>query len=194
MKKTIFTIAIGLFGLIANGQSKLDIARMEYNNLRVVEAKEIFEQIWKTPASQNEKIDAGRQLVHIYWKFYKDYNTAKKYSDSLQILSKDDFDIMFQMADISIQAEKYEIAEKYLEKAISSASKDYQLKRSKIKFAEYVMNKSQKDLLEQKAVNINDVNKAYGFIREYYLNEPENLSLTRLYLGIALLSDNDSEI
>ena len=99
-----------------------------------------------------------------------------------------------QIADISIQAEKYENAEKYLNMSLESASNDKQIRDSRIKYAEYVLAKSKKNLLSNTPVNTNDVGKAFGFLNDYYQNEPENLRLTRLYLGIVLLLEEDAEI
>lgn len=192
-KTTLSISVIVLVPLLTYGQSKIETANSNYFNFRMIDAKEQYEQIWRG-SNQDEKITAGKQLANIYWKFYADYETAKKYTGSLLILTKNDFDILIQIADISLQAEKYENAEKYLNMSLKRAGNDRQIRDSRIKYAEYVLAKSKKNLLGNTSVDTDDVNKAFGFLKEYYLKEPENLSLTRLYLGVVLLLEKDAEI
>lgn len=192
-KAALLVLATVFMPLLTYGQSRIERANTDYFAFRAMDAKPIYEQIWRG-SIQDEKIAAGKKLANIYWKFYDDYETAKKYMDSLLILTKDNFDILIQIADISIQAEKYENAEKYLIMSLDSAGNDRQIRDSRIKYAGYVLAKSKASLLNKKSVHINDLNKALGFLKDYYFNEPENLSLTRLYLGIVLLLEEDAEI
>ncbi|MFC1637050.1 tetratricopeptide repeat protein [Planctomycetota bacterium] len=179
--------------LLTYGQSRIEKANTHYFNFRTIEAKQIYEQLWRG-SNQDEKIAAGKQLAQISWKFYADYERAKKYVDSLLELTEDQFDLLIQMADISIQTEKFENAERYLNRSIECASDDRQIRDSRIKYAEYVLAKSQKNLLSHKLIDTKDVNKAFGFLKDYYLKEPENLNLTKLYLGTVLLLKKDIEI
>ena len=192
-KAALLVLATVFMPLVTYGQSKIETANTNYFNFRMIDAKQIYEQIWRD-SIQDEKIAAGKKIANIYWKFYDDYETAKKYMDSLLILTKDNFDILIQIADISIQAEKYENAEKYLNMSLESASNDRQIRDSRIKYAGYVLAKSQKNLLSHKSIDTKDVNKAFGFLKDYYLKEPENINLTKLYLGTVLLLQKDIEI
>lgn len=192
-KAALLVLATVFIPLLTYGQSRIERANTNYFNFRPIDAKQIYEQIWRG-SIQDDKIAAGKKLANIYWKFYDDYETAKKYMDSLLILTKDNFDILIQITDISIQAEKYENAEKYLIMSLDSAGNDRQIRDSRIKYAEYVLAKSQKNLLSHKSIDTKDVNKAFGFLKDYYLKEPENLNLTKLYLGTVLLLKKDIEI
>jgi hypothetical protein len=195
MKNRFLCVSIFIF-LISDlfAQSKLELAKKEYDNLKLINAKRLYQEIWISSGSLNERIASGRQLVNISWKFYNDYDLAKKFTDSLLVLDADNFSVLFQFADISMLAEKFDNTEQYLQESLKKAKNENQVKNAHIKFAEYILSKSQNDLSNHKAINRNKLQEALNNIENYYFEQPENLNISRLYLGLALLTGNNEKV
>jgi len=185
-----------LIFLISNlfAQSKLELAKKEYNNFKLIDAKKLYQEIWTSSGSLNEQIASGIQLVNLSWKFYNDYDLAKKYTDSLLVLDADNFNVLFQFAEISIQAEKFYNAEQYLQESLKKAKNENQVKNAHIKFAEYILTKSQNDLSNHKAINRVKIQESLNNIENYHLEQPENLKIARLYLGLAILNEKYEKV
>jgi hypothetical protein len=175
-------------------QSKLESARNEYNNFKIVEAKKIYQVIWVSANSLDEKTYAGKQLIYINWKFYDDYEVSKKYADSLLILDSNNFEALLQIADISIQAKNFKYAEQYLKNSFKKAISENQIKSSHIKYAEYVLLKFQKEFITKNTFDLNEAKEALDKLDAYYQNQPEDLQLVRFYLGLALILDDKEKI
>lgn len=76
-KAALLVLATVFIPLLTYGQSRIERANTNYFNFRPIDAKQIYEQIWRG-SIQDDKIAAGKKLANIYWKFYDDYETAKK--------------------------------------------------------------------------------------------------------------------
>jgi len=196
MKSKISFLLLVLMLLTDNitAQSKLESAKNEYNNFKIVEAKKIYQEIWASTESIIEKKEAGNQLIFISWKYYDDYESSKAYADSLLVLDIDNFDILIKIADISIQAKKFKNAEQYLKNSFKKAKSENQIKSSHIKCAEYVLLKSQKEYITKNTPDLNEVKEALDKLDVYYQNQPEDLQIVRLYLGLALILNDKQKI
>ncbi|WP_340114389.1 hypothetical protein [Maribellus mangrovi] len=193
-KIVLFLVLSTLLTDNISAQSKLESAKDKYNNFNIIEAKKIYEEIWASSGSLNEKTEAGKQLVYINWKFYHDYELSKKYADSIIKLDTSNFDILLQIIDVSIQAKKFNDASQYLKMGFEKAKSENQIKELHIKYSDYTLLKSQNELTSQKTININDVKDALDKIETYYLNQPEDLQIVKLYLGLALILNDKEKI
>ena len=175
-------------------QSLLETANNDYFNFKMKEAKKAYENIWASTTSKNEKTETGKQLVKISWQFYKNYDQAKAYADAMMASYPDNFDVPYQMAGISIEAKKFEDAEKYLQESLDKADNGYQVKIVQIRLAKCILSKSQFELSNHKSIHPEAIREALENLQEYYHQEPENLDLTRLCLGLALLTENEKMV
>ncbi|MGW8315338.1 MAG: tetratricopeptide repeat protein [Bacteroidales bacterium] len=175
-------------------QSLLDSANNAYFNFRVVDAKKSYEEIWASTKSINEKTEAGKQLMKIYEQFYKDYDQAREYADTLLDADPENFEVPYRMAGLSIEAEKYDDAGKYLEECLKRADNGYQVKITHIRSAEYILSKSQHELSVHKPVHPDEIREALDHLLAYYELEPENLEISRYCLGLALLLEKDEMV
>jgi hypothetical protein len=172
------------------GQPSLDEANSAFFDFRVAEANKSYEEIWTSSAPGKERTDAGKQLTRICWQFYRDYERAKTWSDTLMAAEPGNFDVPYQMAGISIGAGKYGDAQIYLRESLRRANNGYQKKIACIRSAGWILSRSQHELECGKPLQTEEIREALGNLREYYTLEPENLEIARLYFGLSLLLGN----
>ena len=191
MKSKISLLVIALIVFILNVDAQ---SGNRYPDFKIGEAIKNNLDTWASVSSISKKIEAGKKLVYINWKFYDDYEVSKNYADSLMVLAPDNFDVLFQMADISLQAKHFKEAGHYLKDCFETEINEDQKKSLHLKNAEYVILKSQNYYKTNNTIDKSEAKEVLKNIETYYLNQPEDFYIVRLYLGLALILDDTEKI
>lgn len=180
------------YGICA--QPLLESANSAFFNFRLEEAIKSYEQVWASPNSKREKTEAGQRLVKINWQVYENYDQAKVYAADMMDADPVNFDVPYQMAGISIEAGNFDDARKYLQESLIRADNGYRVKIAQIRSAQCTLARSQYELSDQRPIHPDEIQEALDLLNEYYLHEPENLEIVRLWLGLALLQEKEDAV
>lgn len=182
-------------GQLAKGQANLNEANNAFNNLKLLEAKSLYKNIWNSSTTPlNDKIESGKKLAYINWHFFDDINKVERYYDTLSRIDNNKFNLLLDLGNYEKEAKNFDKAKEFILKAVHLAKTNNEIKSSKIKYADAVFNEAIQLIDAKQNINFKLINSCFKDVVYYSDIETENIELSRLLLGYSLLLKDSKKV
>ncbi|WP_298518000.1 hypothetical protein [uncultured Kordia sp.] len=199
MKKRIFLLLIICIANLtsyaqeSNNHPKLLAAFKAQNSLNLETSRELFSALLKeTNVSKKDRCIALRKLSLQDWKFYKDYNQAKKrLMEAIQIgdYVSESYVVLNR---IESEAHNYSnalvAAEKSLETATSASDSTY----ATYLYSKTILKEATNVTLQQKPIDTSKLRKASTLLQKILAKNPTHVNAAEVLLGVSLLLKDGS--